>query len=426
MRLFAFLPRHRPVTPHCTMRTRVWSVFGVTVLLGTLLGCAPVTVELWSDEESVAPVVEQFNAAQDRFVVELHYHSDVRAALRREERSADVVIAAGIENLTTARTFRPLDQLMNDGIDRQQFYASALANGERDGRQLLIPVSFNLPLIYFAEGGSHPIDGITISPEQMREAGLAFNEIEDERANQLAFSPLWDGAFLYELLRLEGFVVSESESGDPRWSLDALLSGLDVASFWVAENGGVAVDRRFQEKFLYNPIIRLARQGRVEFGYDTSDRFFSRSDATRHDLEFRWLGREGAVPVLEPIVYVASPSHAPNRPGANAFMTWLFGPDVQRELLANNRRKRIDSFGIVGGFSTLWRVTEQAMPEQYPVLTSSIPPASWLRFPPPSPNHWETVVNRIVQPWLLREVAGQPQSRDLAESVSAWMLQQED
>ncbi len=372
-------------------------------------------------------MVELFNAGQDRYVVELRYEPDVNRAVRMSEESADVVIAGAIGDDSTARLFRSLDRLMDGAIDSDEFYEPLLAGGSRSGRQLLLPLSFNLPLIYFSERNIGTTGEISLSPEQMRAVGVEFNEIGEERAERIAFSPLWDGSFLYELIRFEGLVVEENQTGEPEWSLDALLGAMNVAIAWVEDdNGGVTVDGAFQDQYLYDPIIRLVQQGRILFGYDSSDSFFRRSDEARSGLQFRWLGNEQEIPVLESIVYAGIPDRATNRPGAEAFIAWLFDPDLQTELLANNRRKRIDTFGMVGGFSSLWRVTERAIPDQYPDLRSFIPPADWMRFPHPSARHWGAVVETVVQPWLLREAAGQPQSRDLASSVSAWLLQQEE
>ena len=410
-----------------SIRRRVLLPVIVLALVGIFIGCGSATVVLWTDTSEAAPVVELFNAEQDRYVVELRYEQDVSRALRMSEESADVVIARGIDDASTARLFRSVDRLLGGAIDPNEFYEPLLANGSRSGRQLLLPLSFNLPLMYFTDRNIRATDGISLSPDQMRAAGVEFNTIDEERADQIAFSPLWDGSFLYELIRFEGLVVEENAAGEPEWSLDALLGGMNVAIAWVADdNGGVTIDGAFQAQYLYDPIIRLVQQGRILFGYDSSDSFFRRSDAARSGLQFRWLGNEQDVPVLESIVYAGIPDRATNRSGAEAFITWLFDVDLQTELLANNRRKRIDTFGVVGGFSSLWRVTERAIPDQYPDLRSLIPPADWMRFPPPSPRHWGAVVETVVQPWLLREAARQPQSRDLASSVSAWLLQQEE
>lgn len=392
-----------------------------------LAGCSRTTVVLWTDRPEVAPVVEQFNAEQDEHVVELQYEQDASRSLRLTDSVPDVVIAGSLEDQSTAALFRSLDRLLKHDVVPEAFYQPLLASGYRSNNQLLLPVSFNLPLVYFAKGAVELDDGITLSPDQMREAGVSFTEIAEDGAERISFSPLWDGEFLYELIRLQGFNVTEDSEGNPQWSLDALLGGVNTAMAWIAEdNGGVAVDESFQDQYLYDPIIRLVQQGRVQFGYEASDVFFRRSDTARSNLEYRWLGEPGDVPVLETVVYAGIPRGSANRDGASSFLAWLLSNETQQRILANNRQKRIDSFGVLGGFSSLWKVTERMIPVSYPDLMYAVPPADWLRFPPPSPRHWAAARPVVVYPWLLREVAGQSQSRDLASAVSAWLLQQED
>jgi ABC-type glycerol-3-phosphate transport system substrate-binding protein len=380
---------------------------------------------LWSDHAEAAPIVELFNASQDRYVVELVYHSDVNRQLRLDPEPADVVIARSIEDSATARLFRSLEPLLRNGVDPSRFYAQLLATTERSGRHQLLPVSFNLPLVYFTDAALPP--GITVTPEAMREASAEFAVLAEGRAEYLGFSPLWDSRFLYELVRISGLDVRESSDGTPEWSFEGLLAGISFSREWVEEaNGGIEADSAFREKYLYEPQAMLVRSGRVLFGYDTSDGYFERSDLAREDLDFRWLGSEGSVPVLETITYAGIPERAENRAGAEAFLTWFLDPEVQTEILATNQRKRIDRFGLLGGFSSLWEISERAIPQYHPELESRVPPAAWLEFPDPHPRHWESVTREIVEPWLAREVGGQPQARDLEASVRAWLLQQEE
>ena len=397
------------------------------VMLGALSSCQPDVVVMWTDRAEAAPIVELFNASQDQYVVELKHETDVSRALRISESAADLVIAGSIEDLDTARFFRPLDRLMGKEIESGDFYAPLLSNGARSGRQMLLPLSFNLPLVYFKSSTLGGTEQTTLNPSGMRAAGADFNEMADGIATRLAFSPVWDSAFLYELIRYGGLVVEETESGSPTWSLDTLLAGINLATGWIdQDNGGVSVDDAFSRQYLYDPIIRLVQQDRVLFGFDSSNAYFQRTDEARRHLTFRWFGDEGRILALEPIVYAAITARSPNRRGAEAFLAWLFDPELQIELLSDNRRKRIDTFGVAGGFSSLWRVTERTLPRLYPELSARIPPASWLVFPPPSPRHWIDVVEAVVRPWLLREASGQPQARDLSSSVAAWMLQQEE
>lgn len=400
---------------------------GLLIVAGSLAGCTNTTVVLWTDRADAAPLAEMFNVQQNEYVMELRYDPDMNRAVRLEDTNADVVIAQSIEDESTAQLFRSVERLLNRDLDRGEFYQSLLENGRRGGRQMLLPLSFNLPVVYFLSREADPWDEAIVTIDEMREASRVFNELGDGQATRIAFSPLWNSAFLYELVRLEGFRVSESESGEPEWPLESLLPGINVAEDWVRlDNGGLDTDNSFRDQYLYDPAVRLVQQGRVQFGYDDSSTFFRRTDSGRSGLEFRWLGSEQRVLALEHVVYAGIPDSASNRPAAEAFLTWLFQPETQEQLLFENRRKRVDSFGIVGGFSSLWKISERSLPLHYPELESRVPPRTWIDFPLPSPRHWNSATGTVVRPWLIREVSGQTQARDLTASVQSWLLQQEN
>lgn len=396
----------------------------IAAVVLAVTGCADSRVVLWTDRADAAPAVEMFNHEQDRYVVELRYDTDVASALRRESTDADVVIAAAIEDQDTAGMFLSLERLIEGTLERDAFYQELLANGARSGRQRLLPLSFNLPLVFFR---TETVTGDTISlaPDDIRSASDTFNVIDEETAGQLAFSPMWNRAFLYELVRHFGFEALEGEDGEPVWELSDLLAGLSYATGWIEnENGGQQVDAAFREQYLYDPVIRLVQEGRIQFGFDNSENYLRRSDESRRGLSFRWFGGPDKIRATESVVYAGVHESASNRAGAFAFLEWLFMEETQARILEENRRKRIDSFALVGGFSSLWRVTERVIPTEYPQLASLIPPASWLDFPGPLPRYWPAAVESVVQPWLMQEVSGQSQARDLTSTMRAWLLQQ--
>lgn len=404
----------------------------VVVLIATLFavalltGCSRVALTIWTDTPEVATIVETYNASQDRHVAELRYEPDVSRALRLATTPPDIVIARYIEDAATARLLSPLDRLLGRAIAREQFYAPLLAAGVRDGRQVLLPLSFNLPLVYFASTVRPLDEPMIIDPAEMRMTGSEVNRMASDRWDRLAYSPIWEAEFLYQYARAGGFRIAERADSTPGWSFESLQAFLREAADWVGEiNGGVGADRLFQERYLYAPILQLVREGRVWYGYDRSDRFFTMSDSRRAGLRFRWLGTDESVRVLEDVVYVGIPQRAASRRAAENLVSWLFQVDRQEAILSSAMRKRINSFGIAGGFSSLWQLNERILPRYYPELAGRVPPAAWLTFPPPSPDHLGELVPEVVVPWLLRELTGVPQGRDLESAVRAWLLQQE-
>lgn len=374
----------------------------------------------------VAPAVEAFNAGQERRVVEIEVVPDISTQLRLTQQQPDLVISSYIEDAQTAQFFQPLDGLLRREVGRDVFYADLLEAGRRNGRQLLIPVSFNLPLLFFPEA-VRPVDAPRVMGEQaIRERSEQFNRGTGERWTNLGFSPVWSRSFLYQYARAQGFTVLEGPDGAPQWEASVVTSTLSNVAEWVTDtNGSRELDTEFIERYLYAPQLQLVRSGRVGHGFSASGQFFSLMQEQRRGLGFRWYGESGQIDVLEDIVFAAVPQEARNVAGAQEFLAYLFAEENQAAILEQTLRKQIDAFGIVGGFSSLWRVTEQRIPVLYPELTGMIPARSSLTFPGPSPRHWGSLVEEVVQPWLLREATGVTQSRDLEASVRAWLLQQE-
>ncbi|HKJ84616.1 MAG TPA: hypothetical protein VKA06_01000, partial [Spirochaetia bacterium] len=348
------------------------------------------------------------------------------SALRLAETPPDLVVGTYIEDRATAALFSPLDRLLRRELDRESFYANLLATGVSGGRQHLLPVSFNLPLIYFRSEVPAVETSIIMSDSEVRAAGESFNAQQDDQWTRLAYSPVWNPSFLYQYLRLEGFIARQSEAGTPEWPFEALVSGVTSAREWLESHGGAEADRAFATKYLYDPQLQMVRSGRVAFGYSASNEYLSLSDARRDGLRFRWFGEDRTVHALERIVYAGIPNGAGSQAGAEEFLVNLFSLDEQVALVEGSLRKRVDVFGVVGGFSSLWRMNEAHLGEYYPELRDAIPPARWIAFPPASPRHWGEIVDEVVEPWLVREVTRTPQSRDLEASVRAWLLQQED
>ncbi len=405
-------------------RLRTVLLIVMTVVL--LLSCTQVPVVLWTDVAELAPAVEAFNAAQELRVVELVYVPDIPTRLRLEPSAPDLVISQFIEDQSTAQMFQPLDGLVRREIGRTQFYDQLLETGRRNGRQLLLPVSFNMPLIYFPEPVL-PIDRVlTLGSGEIRSRAEEFNQGTGERWTHLAFSPVWDPQFLYQYFRALGLHPTENAGGLPGWDPSVVAQGLSAVAGWIEQtSGSLALNLDFAERYLYAPELILVRSQRIAYGYSRSDQFLSLTEEQRAGLGYRWYAEDGVIEVLEDVVFAAVPQGARNVPGAQEFLVFLFDESHQSTIMEQSLEKQLDWFGIAGGFSSLWRVTERSMELLYPELSGMIPPRRALSFPPPSPRHWGSLVEQTIEPWLLREATGMPQPRNLEAAVRAWLLQQE-
>ena len=396
----------------------------LVVLAIALTGCAPATLTLWTDTPEFITAIERFNAEQSDSIVEVVYVEDPGSRLRTDPTPPDVIVARYIENEVTAAELAPLDRVVRGAEDR--FYPDLLESGRVNGRLTLLPVAFSLPLVYYVEPSDQFEERLIIDVDEIRGSAADFDVASDIGYTQLAYSPVWEPEFLYQFTRLTGLLVTESGSGEPTWDFERLLEAVADARAWISEHGGPEQTRRFSEQYLYDPHIQLVRRGRVRYGYDETSTFLARSDASRSDLAFRWLGESGSILVLEDVVYAGIPTASRQRRDAEDLLARLFTLEFQRDVLESAATKRGRGFGLAGGFSSLWEVNERILPGIVPEIAGLVPDGGSLVFPPASPRYWGEIVDDVVTPWLVRETLAQPQSRDLEQSVRAWLLQQEN
>lgn len=389
-------------------------------------GCAPSAVSVWTDVPALVPSVELYNASQDQIIVELTYLPNLGSALLLAESPPDMAIGSFLENQMLAPLFAPLDRMIRQNSLADDIYPDLLKAGQWDGRQIVLPLSFELPLVYFLSTVRRFDEPIVISADEMRSEAVDFNVRSNTTHSRISYSPVWEPPLLHELARIAGMNREQAEDGSPRWDSNAIALTVATAQEWLEEHGGVSESLRFAEEYLYDPQIRLVQSGRVQYGFESSSGFLSLSDARRDGLSFRWLGSDDRVMAMEGMVSAGVLAAGGNARGAQEFLLSLLSAEFQGEVLRSTRSKQLEIFGFAGGFSSLWQVNATLVPEFFPSVRNMVPSPREIIFPTASPRHWGDIVTQVIEPWLVREVLGQAQARDLEQSVRAWLLQQEN
>ena len=325
--------------------------------------------------------------------------------------------------------FRSLDHLFEDEtLNESSFYANMLEYGRIEGKQYLIPVSFNLPAVIFSKENEIFVEGFsTLSLNQIEECAAAFNRKNSSGAyTAMGFSPFWDDDFLYVAAKLWGATFRTKES-KLLWDEEALISWALATQQWSVErNGGTENEMNFQFKYLYMPGYKQIESGRCLFSYTTSDELFSLTEAQTQDLSFRWICQEGRLPVEDAVTTLALCRHGKNRKNSEMFCAWLFNTQTQKRLLERAAKMNLDttSFGIAGGFSSIREVNENFYPAFHRELLGKLPPEDLLDLPGQLPSHWESLKKTALLPYL-REVAQSTEqsSRGLADFVADWVKQ---
>jgi len=375
----------------------------------------------------LALYVELFNSTQSRNILDVRWKSDLAAALRETKAMPALVVGRYLKSAGTRDRFQALDYLFGElTVNQSAFYPGLLALGSMEGRQLLLPVSFDIPAIVFMRGGESKIsDDFLVGMEGMAQAAKLYNKKQGESYTRMGFSPRWNPDFLCLAAAAAGAGFKE---GKPlAYSDSGLRSAVDELRAWTRDaNGSPSLEDDFQFKYLYTPAYKYVAEGRALFAYLTSDEFFLVPEEKRSILDYRWFARNGLVPVDEGIVYAALPRAGRDKPKAEAFLTWFFQEDNQKAMLEKARTTRAieGSFGIASGFSSIRSVNERVFPLYYPSLVGHLPPADSLAPPNVLPGDWPELKDKVVGPWLVEVTShesgvSQDLGKKLEEQIAA-------
>ncbi len=385
-------------------------------------------ITLVTNRTELVEYSEAFNAAQEHYQAEIHYRERPSDSVSKEEIPPDLVVSDCITGKTLLGKFHTLNNLLDKkNVTKDSFYPALLAMGQKDKQQMLIPLSFDLPLLMYDNRLIGEENGLfSLDLDKIREIGEKYNKQENGRTIQMGFSPRWDPAFLYHAISILGADFTEGSNGPLSWNERGLRQAMAYIDDWSEKtNGGENTETFFAEKYLYDPPYRWASLGRVKFAYSKASDFFLLPENRRLSLDFRWVSLKGRITALECVLFAGIPLKARNPRGAEAFLLWLLDPGTQKKLLEDGAKKTGRSFGIASGFSSIKKVNEREFPRLYPLLAGHTPPADILAFPPPLPGNWKDLKDGLLIPWMTKKT-GSGSIEDLETFYKAWLLKHTD
>ena len=376
---------------------------------------------LWTDIPEFISYVEMFNAEHDSLKIEPVYQRDPARALMRTRNQPDIIVGNYLNSPQVIESFRKVNHLFRQKrIDSNSFYSVLLSRGAKGKSQMVLPVSFNMPALMFQPGEiSQTISAFMITHENIIEISRAFNRRVMKDVS--AFSPRWNSDMLYYNAVMNNADFRTNETSGISYNMDGLEGSLRVTRAFINEiNGGIERDIRFEEKHLYKPAESLIIEQRIFFAYTTLRDFYAIRQHQREKLSFRWLSKENIIPVCDDIVFAGIPRSGSNRKGAEAFLEWFFDHHTQEKIMETKQLRRVRTFGISSGFSSLRTVNEQIFPKHYPLLVGHIPPQNMLAFPAPLPVEWEALKDSVIKRWLYRESGNTHTTSDLEAAIHNW------
>jgi ABC-type glycerol-3-phosphate transport system substrate-binding protein len=382
------------------------------ILLFALLlsGCSHSSekpVIIWTSSPEFASYVELFNSSQNKAKAVIVYKDQPARALppAKDEQVPDIVVGPWLKNASTRKYFTPVDYLFSEQkINKYLFYPQLIDYGEFNGKQYLLPVSFNLPAMVFStKNSSYVTTDHLMSMDDIKTAAGKFNEKnKSDVYTAMGYAPSWDKDFLYLAAKLEG--TSFREKGTSfAWNSKAMLSTITNLREWTtARNTDTTSEQNFQFKYLYMPEYKQVSLGKSLFAFMTSNELFSLTEEQQSGLSFRWISQNGKVPIEDQIITMGLYKDSKNSADAEVFLTWFNKEITQEAILKRNAAMHLDNitFGIAGGFSALKNVNEKVYPTYYRQVLGNLPSSDFLVTPNILPYRWPSLKDKVIIPYL--------------------------
>ncbi|AEJ20495.1 extracellular solute-binding protein [Gracilinema caldarium] len=411
----------------CLFCMYLFSAVSMSILFSACQSSSTKTVTLWTNQSDFAIYTEIYNTKQKKYKLETYYFENLTDTLAKAKKYPDIVVGTGLKNSETRRLFKSLDYFFDELLLKQtSFYINLLRLGNIDGKQYLLPVSFNLPAVIFSKDNSSLITKpFYLTLDEIQSIGKSFNQQTKEGVyTRMGFSPRWDDDFLFIVTRL--FNVSYRESNPLAWDAVALERAMNYVYQWsITTNGSPDTEDDFAFKYLYNPPSVIITSGKSLFAYISSDNLFTLSKDRLNTLDFRWVGQGNSIPIIEGSPFLGIYKKSKAKDAIDAFIQWFYREENQREMLQLSKELQLldHSFGIANGFSALKTVTEQIFPAFYPILLGHTPPADSLTPPGILPKNWETIKKRVILPYLHNASRSEKRSGqiNLEKQLSEWL-----
>ena len=368
-------------------------------------------ITIWTNIPEFTEYGELFNDTHDKKKVVLVYKKNPSEAIasKTEKNPPDIVVAPWLRTDKTSRHFRAIDTIFDGGgLSPTIFYPPLLEAGKIRQAYYLLPVSFNLPAVIFSRENAAAVeDNYTLSIEQIKKAGSAFNELHKNGTySRMGFVPQAGNSFLYFAVKAKGAQFREYKSSFT-WNADKLSDAIAYLKNWSKTvNTSSEAEQDFAYKYLSMPNFKRVTSGRTLFAYITSDALFSLTPEQSEQLDYRWIYENNKIPIEDSFVTLGISKHAKHANAAYDFIEWFLSAETQRAILERKAKQNLDihQFGIAGGFSSIKEVNEHILPLYKTMLLRNTPPTDMLGVPEKLPADWELIKEQTVIPYLRDEI----------------------
>lgn len=386
-------------------------------------------IVIWTSSAEFAQYVELFNNSHqnDKAVIVFKENPAEDLPPARDELKPDLIVGSYLRSDKTGRYFKNLDYLFDRKIlSSTDFYPQLIEAGKVGYHQVLLPVSFNLPVVMFQEKNRDLVpNNYTISLEQLRTSASGFNKKnKKDQYTRMGFTPMANPDFLYLTAKMKG-ADFHLEDETVVYNKEALLSTIQYLKEWSkTDNTSPQAEEDFAYKYLFMPDYRQVETGRCLFSFTTTDNLFRFMKDENEAIEYRWIYENNQIPMEDAFVMAGIYKNGNNIPGATEFLSWFMQSENQQAILERKASSNLDTekFGIAGGFSAVSDVNERVLPIYYTKLLSNLPPAAMITVAPKLPSKWVSYKTSVIQEYIKDSVQSD-EPLEIGTYIKEWQKQ---
>lgn len=389
------------------------------------------TFIIWTDRKEFVSYCELFNSQQNKIKAVVIYKQRLANSLppARDEEKPDLVVGSWLKNDRTRKNFKTIDNILSaDSVNTTTMYPYLIEYGKAAGKQYLLPVSFNLPLVIFSTKNESMIsDKYALTFDQIRDIAGEFNKTgKNDVYTKMGFAPSWEKEFVYEVTKQFGQCFKEKGTSFT-WNNEHLKDAVAYIRNWTkTKNKSTTAEQDYEFKYLYTPPYRYVNAGHSLFAYTTSNELFNIPFEQLGEIDYRWIKINGALKASDEIVSMAIYSKAKNPEYAETFIKWFFREENQKSMIERTEKMHLDTstFGIASGFSSIIDVNEHLFPTYYRNLLGNLPDSTAVKSPQGFPARWESLRERVIYPYLMSAInTDSDRQESMQNLLNAWSKQ---
>jgi len=332
-------------------------------------------------------------------------------------------------NILTDKILSQLDDISylfaTLSISRSNFYESLLQSGMMKNKQLLLPVSFNIPMVIMQKKTDESITepGVVLQLPELKKLSNSSTVNQKNEYLAMGFHPLWSDEALNYFIK--AFGVSFTEENGLHWNNANFSSALYYLQTWFDDSRITFSNiMAFKQKYEQIPADMQLSLKKTNAWVISSKKYLALDESRRSSLITYWFAHDNKIPVDNSAVFLGILSNGKSKEAAEVFIKWFYQFDTQKKLLEQLRLYRLDEidFGIANGFSAIVDITEKIFPLYYKELLGKAPPKQMIAMVNGVSQSWDSFFSKYIVPiiyeWFTAEEPFDINSRITQEYIN--------